>query len=139
VKVRIVANSSGQSPETVKQLRDAGVDIVFDPTNTIDPSATMFVHAKTVVADGGRPEARAFVGSQNQFLNESLEAILELGTLVTDSSSVATIQQTFDTDFTRSTKTQASPSPSATSSAATSASTSATPTGSTSANPSSTG
>ncbi|HQZ85012.1 MAG TPA: hypothetical protein PLB21_05205, partial [Actinomycetota bacterium] len=82
---------------------------------------------------------KAFVGSQNQFLNESLEAILELGTLVTDSSSVATIQQTFDTDFTRSTKTQASPSPSATSSAATSASTSATPTGSTSANPSSTG
>jgi phosphatidylserine/phosphatidylglycerophosphate/cardiolipin synthase-like enzyme len=134
VKVRIVANSSGQSPETVTQLRDAGVDIVFDPTNTIDPSATMFVHAKSVIVDGDEPEARAFVGSQNQFLNESLEAILELGTLVTDRRSVATIQQTFDTDFSRSTKTQASPSPSVSTSPApsTSPASSVTTSGSTS-------
>lgn len=115
VKVRVIANSSGQSADTVKQLRDAGAEVVFDPTNANQPGGIMFVHAKTVIADGGKKDQQAFVGSQNQFLNESLEAILELGTLVKDGTSIDKIQQTFNDDFARSTQTQAPPSPSATS------------------------
>lgn len=113
VKVRVVGNSSGQSPQITQQLRDAGADVRFDPTNSKQaPQSIMFVHSKSMVADAGTPDARAFVGSQNQFINESLEAILELGSLVTDPSSVDQIHQIFDTDFNRSTETQASPSPS---------------------------
>ncbi len=85
----------------------------------------MFVHSKTMIADYGQPSQVAFVGSQNQFINESLEAILELGTLVTDGTSIETIRQTFNTDFSRSTQLQAKPSPSGSPSAATSGSASA--------------
>ncbi len=77
VVVRVVGNSSGQSPQITQQLRDAGVQVRFDPTNRHQaPRSTMFVHSKSMVADAGTPDARAFVGSQNEFINESLEAIL---------------------------------------------------------------
>ena len=113
VAVRVVGNSSGQSPAVTQQMRDAGIQVRFDPTNRNQaPRSTMFVHSKSMVADVGSPDARAFVGSQNQFINESLESILELGTLVEDRATVERIHRIFDTDFSRSTETQASPSPS---------------------------
>lgn len=115
VTVRVVGNSSGQSPAVTDQLRAAGVQVRFDPTNRNQaPRSTMFVHSKSMVAEAGTPAARAFVGSQNQFINESLESILELGALVEDPATVARIHRIFDTDYRRSTPTQAPPSPSAT-------------------------
>lgn len=112
VAVRVVGNSSGQSPAVTQQLRDAGVAVRFDPTNRNQaPRSTMFVHSKSMVADAGTSAARAFVGSQNQFINESLESILELGALVDDPATVARIHRIFDTDFRRSTQTQAPPTP----------------------------
>ncbi len=110
VMVRMIGNSSGQSAAMTSQLRDAGVQMVFDPTNEAVPNATMFVHSKTMISDFGQPGQAAFVGSQNEFINESLEAILELGTLVQDQPTIASIQKTFDTDFARSTQQQAPPS-----------------------------
>jgi phosphatidylserine/phosphatidylglycerophosphate/cardiolipin synthase-like enzyme len=59
----------------------------------------MFVHSKTMIVDYGQDDAFAFVGSQNTFINESLEAILELGARVTDPASVEAIHETFETDF----------------------------------------
>ena len=121
VRVRVIANSSGQSAAAVESLRKAGAEVVFDPTNASAPDAVMFVHSKSMIADYGAGDQVAFVGSQNQFINESLEAILELGTWVKDPKSIETIHNTFNTDFSRSTSTQASPSPSASTSASASA------------------
>ncbi len=111
IAVRIVANSSGQSADMVSKLRGAGVQIHFDPIyegNTSDP---MFVHSKTMFADFGTPDQVAFVGSQNTFINESPEAILELGALVRDAATIDRAYAYFEEDWSTSTETQASPSP----------------------------
>ncbi|MFI0431772.1 MAG: phosphatidylserine/phosphatidylglycerophosphate/cardiolipin synthase family protein [Candidatus Nanopelagicales bacterium] len=112
VKVRVIANSSGQPPAAIETLRKAGAEVKFDPTNAMTPDAVMYVHSKSMVADYGQSGQVAFVGSQNQFINESLEAILELGTLVKDGKAIDQIHSTFDTDFNRSQDNQASASPS---------------------------
>ena len=111
IPVRIVANSSGQSPAMVSKLRAAGIQIRFDPIyegNTSDP---MFVHSKTMFADVGTPEQVAFIGSQNTFINESPEAILELGVLARDPATIERAFGYFETDWSTSTETQASQSP----------------------------
>ena len=107
VKVRVIANSSGQSPQIVQQLRDAGIDVRFDPHNAMQaPGSVMFVHTKTAISDGQTPEKTVFIGSQNQFLNESLESILELGVIVKNPSTIEKVKQTFETDWQSSTETQ---------------------------------
>ncbi|MFM9048985.1 MAG: phospholipase D-like domain-containing protein, partial [Actinomycetota bacterium] len=111
VAVRIVANSSGQSASMVQQLRAAGIQIRFDPIydgNTSDP---MFVHSKTMFADVGTPDEVAFFGSQNTFINESPEAILELGALVRSPEVIQQAHSYFATDWSTATESQASPSP----------------------------
>lgn len=111
VSVRIVANSSGQSSDMVAKLRGAGIQIRFDPIydgNTSDP---MFVHSKTMFADIGTPDQVAFIGSQNTFINESPEAILELGVLARDPQTIEQAFAYFEQDWSTATETQASPSP----------------------------
>jgi len=107
VAVRIVANSSGQSPQMVANLREAGIDVRFDPIyegNTSDP---MFVHSKTMFADVATPEQVAFIGSQNTFINESPEAILELGVIVKNPETIAGAHGFFEQDWSTATETQA--------------------------------
>ena len=111
VSVRIVANSSGQSSDMVAKLRGSGIQIRFDPIydgNTSDP---MFVHSKTMFADIGTPDQVAFIGSQNTFINESPEAILELGVLARDPQTIEQAFAYFEQDWSTATETQASPSP----------------------------
>ena len=111
VSVRIVANSSGQSSEMVAKLRGSGIQIRFDPIydgNTSDP---MFVHSKTMFADIGTPDQVAFIGSQNTFINESPEAILELGVLARDPQTIEQAFAYFEQDWSTATETQSSPSP----------------------------
>lgn len=111
VSVRIVANSSGQSSDMVAKLRGAGIQIRFDPIydgNTSDP---MFVHSKTMFADIGTPDQVAFIGSQNTFINESPEAILELGVLARDPQTIEQAFAYFEQDWSTATETQSSPSP----------------------------
>jgi len=107
VSVRIVANSSGQSSQMVANLRTAGIDVRFDPIydgNTSDP---MFVHSKTMFADVGTPEQVAFIGSQNTFINESPEAILELGVIVKNPETITGAHAYFEQDWSTATETQA--------------------------------
>ncbi|MGI9197503.1 MAG: phospholipase D-like domain-containing protein [Candidatus Nanopelagicales bacterium] len=111
VTVRIVANSSGQSPQMIATLRGAGIQIRFDPIfegNTSDP---MFVHSKTMFADVGTEDQAAFIGSQNTFINESPEAILELGVLVRNQETIERAFSYFEEDWSTASETQASPSP----------------------------
>lgn len=111
VTVRILANSDGQSPAMVSRLRDAGIEVKFDPIYDGDTSTPMFIHTKTMFADPGRPDQTAFIGSQNTFINESPEAILELGVLVKNSATIEEAHSYFDADWATATDTQASPSP----------------------------
>jgi len=110
VKVRILANSDGQSPAMVSRLRDAGIEVKFDPVFDGNTSTPMFIHTKTMFADPGSPDQVAFFGSQNTFINESPEAILELGALVRDAATIEQAHSYFDTDWATATETQASPS-----------------------------
>ncbi len=112
IAVRVIGNSDGQSPAIVQQLREAGVQVKFDPIFEGNTSTPMFVHTKTMIADAGLPTQVAFVGSQNTFINESPEAILELGTIVKDLATLERIRAVFDQDWGTATETQASPSPS---------------------------
>lgn len=112
IDVRIIGNSSGQSPDMVAKLREAGIQVRFDPIYEGDTSDPMFVHSKTMFADKGSPDQRAFVGSQNTFINESPEAILELGVLVRDNATIDQAYAYFEQDWSTATETQASPSPS---------------------------
>ena len=112
VAVRIIGNSDGQSPDMVAKLREAGIQVKFDPIydgNTSDP---MFVHTKTMFADFGSPDQVAFFGSQNTFINESPEAILELGAVVKNPKTIEQAYTYFEADWSTATETQASPSPS---------------------------
>ena len=59
----------------------------------------MYIHTKTIVADGGRPDAIAYVGSINPFLDESIDTERELGVLLTDPTSIERIVLIFDRDF----------------------------------------
>jgi phosphatidylserine/phosphatidylglycerophosphate/cardiolipin synthase-like enzyme len=111
VKVRILANSDGQSPDMVSKLRGAGIEVKFDPIYGGITSTPMFIHTKTMFADPGLPDQTAFIGSQNTFINESPEAILELGVIVKDPATIEEAHSYFDADWVTATDTQASPSP----------------------------
>ena len=112
VTVRILANSDGQSPAMIAQLRAAGITVKFDPTYDGNTSTPMFIHSKSMFSDPGLPDQVAFIGSQNTFINESPEAILELGVLATDPAVIDKAHSYFDVDWASATETQASPSPS---------------------------
>lgn len=108
VTVRIVGNSSGQSADMVSSLRQAGVQIRFDPIYDGITSDPMFVHSKSMFADVNTPQGVTFIGSQNTFINESPEAILELGVLVRDPQAIRNAHSYFDVDWSNSSETQAS-------------------------------
>ena len=112
VEVRILANSDGQSPDMVSKLRAAGIQVRFDPIFDGNTSTPMFIHTKTMFADVGSADQVAFFGSQNTFINESPEAILELGALVKNPTTIEQAHTYFDADWATATETQASPSPS---------------------------
>lgn len=99
VKVRIVGNDGGINTDAMAKLKEAGAEIVINPTDPGGDGKVMYIHTKTLVADAGTPEAIAYVGSINPFLDESLNTERELGVLLTDATSIERIVLTFDTDF----------------------------------------
>ena len=60
-------------------------------------SASLYIHAKVVVADAGTPHQRAFVGSEN-FSNASLNANRELGIETADPGIVGGLTATLNSD-----------------------------------------
>jgi cardiolipin synthase len=61
------------------------------------PSASLYIHAKVVIADAGTPRERAFVGSEN-FSNTSLNMNRELGIETTDPAIVGGLNATLNSD-----------------------------------------
>ena len=99
VKVRIVGNDGGINTDALAKLKEAGAEVVINPTDPGGDGRVMYIHTKTIVADAGTPEAIAYVGSINPFLDESINTERELGVLLTDPASIERILLIFDRDF----------------------------------------
>ena len=99
VKVRIVGNDGGINTDALAKLKEAGAEVVINPTDPGGDGRVMYIHTKTIVADAGTPEAIAYVGSINPFLDESIDTERELGVLLTDPTSIERILLIFDRDF----------------------------------------
>ena len=102
VRIRIIGNIGGINTEAAQQLQAAGVEIVRNPHLADNKNDYLYIHSKTIVTDYGTAGQVAFVGSENPFLDQSLQSERELGALVTDTESISTIMKVFDTDFARS-------------------------------------
>ena len=99
VRVRIVGNDGGINTDDLGKLKEAGAEIVINPTDPGGDGRVMYIHTKTIVADAGTPEEIAYVGSVNPFLDESIDTELELGVLLTHRTSIERIVLVFDRDF----------------------------------------
>lgn len=99
VQVRIVGNEGGINTDALQQLKDAGAEIVQNPTDPSGDGKVMYIHTKTIIADRGTGKEVAYVGSINPFLDESVQTERELGVLITDAASLKRILATFERDF----------------------------------------
>jgi cardiolipin synthase A/B len=93
VDVDVVMTYSSSWTDAFDDLTAAGVHV-----RTYSPDASLYIHAKVVVAD----EATLFLGSQN-FSTSSLDYNRELGIITTDPSLVEPVYKTVASDFTGAT------------------------------------
>ncbi len=94
VQVRVIMTADSEWDEALGQLARAGVHIRLYP----DDSSALYIHAKAIVADAGRPGQRALVGSEN-FSVASLDDNRELGIVSTDRAVVAAVAATLAGDY----------------------------------------
>jgi cardiolipin synthase A/B len=96
VDVTITMTADPEWDQAFDQLARAGAHIrVY-----ADKSNTLYIHAKAIVADAGRPGQEVLVGSQN-FSAASLDYNRELGILTSDPAVVAAIAATLAGDYAR--------------------------------------
>ena len=90
VTVRVVMTYSTTYKPAFAELEAAGVDVkTFGSGKT-----TLYIHAKMILAD----DSEAFLGSEN-FSTSSLDSNRELGLFITDPAILASLKNTFDTDY----------------------------------------
>ena len=99
VRLRILGNEGGINTDALAELESAGAVIHQNPTDPDGDGRVMYIHTKTVISDAALPDAVAYVGSINPFLDESLQTERELGVFVTNRASIDTIRGVFDRDF----------------------------------------
>jgi hypothetical protein len=96
VKVRFIAAVlSGQgkvngNAQGITYLQSGGVHAIC--------KSFLYIHAKMVLADYGKPNAQAYVGSEN-FSCVSLDDNRECGIVVSESNIHARLQSTYDSDW----------------------------------------
>ncbi|MBV6701884.1 phosphatidylserine/phosphatidylglycerophosphate/cardiolipin synthase family protein [Kitasatospora aureofaciens] len=93
VTVRVVGMNPSYYGTYFDQVTAAGGRIVTYSTTT-----SLYIHAKTIVADYGTSSAKVFAGSEN-FSDNSLNNNRELGLITTDAGVLSTLESTFATDF----------------------------------------
>jgi phosphatidylserine/phosphatidylglycerophosphate/cardiolipin synthase-like enzyme len=86
-------NMSNQYSATLTTLKTAGAKIA-----TYSSTTGRYIHAKTVLADYGTPNAKLFVGSEN-FTTPSLSDNRELGLIFSDASCMAGVSAAITADF----------------------------------------
>jgi phosphatidylserine/phosphatidylglycerophosphate/cardiolipin synthase-like enzyme len=96
VKVRVLcAKLSGTSGTDGNA---AGRDQINSAGGQAKVGTGLYIHAKMVLADQGTPSALAYMGSEN-FSATSLDKNRELGILLTDSSILSSIENSFQSDW----------------------------------------
>lgn len=78
---------------TLTALKTAGAKIAVYTSST-----GYYIHAKTVLADYGTPEAKLFVGSEN-FTADSLKSNRELGLIFSDAACMSGVNTAITADF----------------------------------------
>jgi cardiolipin synthase A/B len=94
VDVKITMTADSEWDQAFAELARAGVHVRL----YADDSSALYIHAKAIVADAGRPGQRVLVGSQN-FSVASLDYNRELGILTSDPAVVASIAATLARDY----------------------------------------
>jgi cardiolipin synthase A/B len=94
VDVKITMTADPEWDPAFTELARAGAHIRL----YADDSSALYIHAKAIVADAGRPGQRVLVGSQN-FSVASLDYNRELGILTSDPAVVAAIAATLAGDY----------------------------------------
>jgi cardiolipin synthase A/B len=86
-------NEDGEYDSAYSTLADAGVHITYYS----NPDG-FYIHAKMILADYGKSDAKVFIGSEN-FSNTSLNENRELGLIISNQTIMKSIASTFATDF----------------------------------------
>jgi cardiolipin synthase len=94
VNVKITMTADSEWDQAFTELAKAGAHVRL----YADDSSALYIHAKAIVADAGRPGQRVLVGSQN-FSVASLDYNRELGILTSASAVVAAIAATLAGDY----------------------------------------
>jgi hypothetical protein len=96
VTVRVVLEDPSDYSSEVSEVENAGGKVTGYSSST-----GFYIHAKTIIADYGTSDQKAFAGSENLTSN-SLNDNRELGLITSDSGVVDGLESTFDADFTGS-------------------------------------
>jgi phosphatidylserine/phosphatidylglycerophosphate/cardiolipin synthase-like enzyme len=92
VKVTMTYNSSYK--DNFDTLVAAGAQV----STYANSANTLYIHAKVIVADYGKPSAEVFIGSEN-FSSASLTGNRELGLIINDSAVLSSVDKTVAGDF----------------------------------------
>jgi cardiolipin synthase len=93
VQVKVTMTYDSSYAANFAKLTTAGVKV-----STYAESASLYIHAKTILADYGEKSATAFVGSEN-FSEASLQSNRELGIVLSDAAILASLNETLTQDF----------------------------------------
>jgi cardiolipin synthase A/B len=96
VNVEITMTADPEWDQAFAELARAGAHIRL----YADDASALYIHAKAIAADAGRPGQRVLVGSQN-FSVASLDYNRELGILTSDPAVVAAVAATLAGDYAR--------------------------------------
>jgi cardiolipin synthase len=94
VDVKVVMTAESEWDSAFSQLASAGVHVRL----YADSDNVLYIHAKAIVADAGRPDQQLFVGSEN-FSKASLRYNRELGIRTANKAVIATINATLAADY----------------------------------------
>lgn len=93
VQVKVTMTYDSSYAANFAKLTTAGVKV-----STYSANASLYIHAKTILADYGEKSATAFVGSEN-FSVASLQSNRELGIVVSDAAILDSLNETLTQDF----------------------------------------
>ncbi|MGD0686499.1 MAG: phospholipase D-like domain-containing protein [Streptosporangiaceae bacterium] len=108
VRVRIIMTADSEWDAALSELASAGAHVRLYP----DDASALYIHAKAIIADAGRPGQRVLVGSQN-FSVASLDYNRELGILSTSPAVVTVISSAVAADWAGATPYSPAPAPQA--------------------------
>jgi phosphatidylserine/phosphatidylglycerophosphate/cardiolipin synthase-like enzyme len=94
VDVKVVMTADSEWDSALRALARAGVHVRL----FADSGKALYIHAKAVVADAGRADEQAFVGSEN-FSTASLDYNRELGIRTGNRAVISVISATLATDY----------------------------------------